>query len=93
MNVIVIRDSLRNEKAKQKRYEDEMEEQTMQQEKHINKLNLMINQAEQEMDRLQSRYKDAVQHRNDRYRLLVYCCKRFSKMTNGIKLFIPEESS
>ena len=66
MNALVIRDSLRNEKAKQKKIEDEFEEKTLQQDKHIAKMNLMINQAEQEMDRLQNRYKSAVQHRNDR---------------------------
>jgi len=46
MNSIVIRDSLRNELAKQMRIEEEMREKRKQQKMEIEKLNNMINHAE-----------------------------------------------
>ncbi|XP_019623769.1 PREDICTED: coiled-coil domain-containing protein 146-like [Branchiostoma belcheri] len=65
-NSIVVRDSLRNEVAKARRLEEEMREKREQQRMDIAKLNLMINQAEEEMVRLRKRYENAVQNRNDR---------------------------
>lgn len=46
MNSIVIRDSLRNELAKQMRIEEDMREKRKQQKMEIEKLNNMINHAE-----------------------------------------------
>lgn len=46
MNSIVIRDSLRNELAKQMRIEEQMREKRKQQKMEIEKLNNMINHAE-----------------------------------------------
>lgn len=66
MNGIVMRDSLRNEVAKQHRLEEEMREKREQQKMDIAKLNLMINQAEEQMMKLRKRYETAVQHRNKR---------------------------
>ncbi len=66
VNAIVIRDSLRNEVAKQRRIEEEMREKREQQRMDISKLNMLINQAEEQMVRLRKRYETAVQHRNDR---------------------------
>ena len=66
VNAIVIRDSLRNECAKQRRIEEEMREKREQQRMDISKLNMLINQAEEQMVRLRKRYENAVQHRNDR---------------------------
>ena len=65
-NAIVMKDSLRNEVAKQKRIEDEMREKRDQQRIDIQKLNLLINQSEEAMVQLRKRYETAVQHRNDR---------------------------
>ena len=61
-----MRDSLRNECAKQRRIEEEMREKREQQRMDISKLNMLINQAEEQMVRLRKRYENAVQHRNDR---------------------------
>lgn len=66
MNSIVIRDSLRNEMAKQQRLEEEMREKREQQKMDMAKLNLMINQGEEQMVKLRKRYEKNVQHRNDR---------------------------
>ncbi|ELU12496.1 hypothetical protein CAPTEDRAFT_228195 [Capitella teleta] len=66
VSAIVVRDSLRNEVAKQQRIEDEMREQREQQRMGIAKLNLLINQAEEQMVQLRKQYDTAVQHRNDR---------------------------
>ncbi|XP_038067979.1 coiled-coil domain-containing protein 146-like [Patiria miniata] len=66
VNAVVLRDQLRNELAKQQRIEEEMREKREQQRLDIAKLNLMINQAEEQMVRLRKRYETAVQHRNDR---------------------------
>ena len=66
VNSIVIRDSLRNELAKQHRIDDEMKEKREQQRMDIAKLNLMINQSEEQMMQLRKRYEGAVQSRNDR---------------------------
>ena len=65
-NNIVMKDSLRNEVAKQKRIEDDMREKREQQRMDIAKLNLLINQSEEAMVQLRKRYETAVQHRNDR---------------------------
>merc|ERR1712076_140844 len=64
-SAIVLRDSLRNEVAKQNRFEEEMREKREQQRMDIAKLNLLINQAEEQMVQLRKRYETAVQHRND----------------------------
>ena len=61
-----MKDSLRNEVAKQKRIDDEMREKREQQRMDIAKLNLLINQSEEAMVQLRKRYETAVQHRNDR---------------------------
>ncbi|XP_074646441.1 coiled-coil domain-containing protein 146-like [Tubulanus polymorphus] len=66
VNSIVIRDSLRNEMAKQQRVEEDMKEKREQLRMDISKLNAMINQAEEQMVQLRKRYESAVQHRNDR---------------------------
>jgi len=66
MNAIVMRDSLRNEMAKQQRLEEEMREKREQQKMDMQKLNLMINQGEEQMVKLRKRYEKNVQHRNDR---------------------------
>ena len=66
MNSIVIRDGLRNEMAKQQRLEEEMREKREQQKMDMGKLNLMINQGEEQMVKLRKRYEKNVQHRNDR---------------------------
>lgn len=65
-NAVVIRDTLRNEVAKQQRIRSEMQEKWEQQKLDIAKLNLLINQAEQQMQQLRRRYETAVDHRNDR---------------------------
>ena len=67
MNSIVIRDGLRNEMAKQTRLEEEMREKREQQKMDMSKLNLMINQGEEQMVKLRKRYEKNVQHRNDRW--------------------------
>ena len=66
VNAIVVRDSLRNEVSKQQHIEEEMREKREQQKMDIDKLNLLINQAEEQMVQLRKRYETAVQHRNDR---------------------------
>lgn len=66
MNAIVMRDSMRNELAKQQRLEEEMREKREQQKMDMSKLNLMINQGEEQMVKLRKRYEKNVQHRNDR---------------------------
>ncbi|XP_072026353.1 coiled-coil domain-containing protein 146-like [Amphiura filiformis] len=66
VNAVVLRDQLRNELGKQQRIEEEMREKREQQRLDIAKLNLMINQAEDQMVKLRKRYETAVQHRNDR---------------------------
>ena len=66
MNSIVIRDGLRNEMAKQQRLEEEMREKREQQKMDMSKLNIMINQGEEQMVKLRKRYEKNVQHRNDR---------------------------
>ncbi|XP_013383517.1 coiled-coil domain-containing protein 146 [Lingula anatina] len=71
INSIVIRDSLRNEVAKQERIDDELREKREQQKMDIAKLNMMINQAEQQMVELRKQYETSVQHRNDRGIVLV----------------------
>ncbi len=63
----MIRDSLRNETAKQQRIEEEMREKREQQRMDIAKLNLLINQAEEQMVKLRKRYETAVKHRDNRF--------------------------
>ena len=69
MNAIVMRDSMRNELAKQQRLEEEMREKREQQKMDMSKLNLMINQGEEQMVKLRKRYEKNVQHRNDRFEI------------------------
>lgn len=85
-NAIVIRDSLRNEVAKQQRIEEEMREKRGQHKMDIDKLNLLINQAEEQMVQLRKRYETAVQNRNDRYDITDY--KLSQSMANVICLLI-----
>ena len=66
VNSIVIRDSMRNEVAKQQRTDEEMREKRDQQKMDIAKLNMMINQAEEQMVELRKRYETAVKNRTDR---------------------------
>ncbi|BFZ08931.1 hypothetical protein BsWGS_11970 [Bradybaena similaris] len=66
MNAIVMRDSLRNEMSKQQQLQEEMREKREQQKMDMAKLNLMINQGEEQMVKLRKRYEESVQHRNDR---------------------------
>ncbi|XP_050405069.2 coiled-coil domain-containing protein 146 [Patella vulgata] len=66
MASIVERDSQRNEFAKQQRIHEDMRDTKDQQKMDIMKLNLMINQAEEQMVRLRKRYEVAVQNRNER---------------------------
>ncbi|XP_059175835.1 coiled-coil domain-containing protein 146-like [Physella acuta] len=66
MNAIVMRDSLRNEVAKQRQLEEELKEKRDQQRTDMAKLNVMINQGEEQMIKLRKRYERNVQHRNDR---------------------------
>ena len=67
VNAIVIRDSLRNEVAKQHRIESDMGNKKEQQRMDIAKLNLLINQNEEIMVDQRKRYEKAVQNRNDRF--------------------------
>ena len=57
---------MRNEVAKQQRTDEEMREQRDQQKMDIAKLNMMINQAEEQMVELRKRYETAVKNRADR---------------------------
>ena len=66
VNAITIRDSLRNEVAKQHRIEQDMSNKKEQQRMDIAKLNLLINQNEEIMVDQRKRYEKAVQNRNDR---------------------------
>ncbi|WAR25693.1 CC146-like protein [Mya arenaria] len=66
MNSVVMRDSLRNEVAKQQRIEEEMHDKRDQQKMDIGKLNMMINSAEEQMTKLRNRYEKAITHRNER---------------------------
>jgi len=67
MNSVVMRDSLRNEVAKQQRIEEEMHDKRDQQKMDIGKLNMMINSAEEQMTKLRNRYEKAITHRNERW--------------------------
>lgn len=66
MNSLVLRDSLRNERAKALTLESELAEKREQLKAQISKLNTLNNQAEEQMVQLRKRYEIAVQHRNDR---------------------------
>ncbi|XP_041349849.1 coiled-coil domain-containing protein 146-like [Gigantopelta aegis] len=63
---IELRDSLRKEVGKQQTIEESMREKRDQQKMDIAKLNMMINQAEEQMVKLRKRYEEAVKHRNNR---------------------------
>lgn len=67
MNSLVVRDSLRNERAKAMAIEAELNEKREQLKMQIGKLNMLNNQAEEGMVQLRKKYETAVQHRNDRY--------------------------
>nr|CAB3228172.1 coiled-coil domain-containing protein 146 [Phallusia mammillata] len=66
MNSLVLRDSLRNERAKALSLENELNEKREQLKMQIGKLNTLNNQAEEGMVQLRKKYETAVQHRNDR---------------------------
>ncbi|CAK8672362.1 coiled-coil domain-containing protein 146-like [Clavelina lepadiformis] len=66
MNSLVLRDSLRNERAKAIALESELNEKREQLKMQIGKLNTLNNQAEEGMVQLRKKYETAVQHRNDR---------------------------
>lgn len=66
VNAITMRDSLRNEVAKQHRIEQDMSNKKEQQRMDISKLNMLINQSEEVMVDQRKRYEKAVQNRNYR---------------------------
>ncbi|XP_069141238.1 coiled-coil domain-containing protein 146-like [Argopecten irradians] len=66
MNSIVMRDSLRNEVAKQTNIYNDMKATVEQQKMDLNKLNNMMNAGEEESTRLRNRYSKEEQKRNDR---------------------------
>ena len=74
MNSLVVRDSLRNERAKAMAIEAELNEKREQLKMQIGKLNMLNNQAEEGMVQLRKKYETAVQHRNDRYKTSVKVC-------------------
>jgi hypothetical protein len=66
MTNIVKRDSLLNELSKQKAVYMEMKAQQDQQKMDMSKLNMMINQGEEESTRLRDMYSKELKKRNDR---------------------------
>lgn len=66
MNSIVMRDSLRNEVAKQTNIYNDMRATVEQQKMDLNKLNNMMNQGEEESNGMRNRYIKEEQKRNDR---------------------------
>ncbi|XP_013065193.2 coiled-coil domain-containing protein 146-like [Biomphalaria glabrata] len=66
MNAIVMRDSLRNELTKQQHLAEEMKAKRDQQKVELGKLNLLINQGEEQMNKLKERFENNVKHRNER---------------------------
>jgi len=70
MNSVVMRDSLRNEVAKQTNIYNEMKATVEQQKMDLNKLNNMMNHGEDESNNLRSKYSEEEQKRNDRQAIL-----------------------
>ena len=64
-NTLSLRDSIRNEVAKQRERENEMKEQLEQQKMDINNYNTIINMCEMESVGLRQRYDESVKERND----------------------------
>lgn len=65
-NSIALRDSIRNEVAKQKLIQDEMKDIEEQQKMNINSYNNIVNSNEKDAIRLRKRYDDCVKERNNR---------------------------
>lgn len=75
MHSIVMRDGLRNEVAKQNAIYAEMKSTVEQQKMDLSKLNMMMNQGEDESSKLRERYSVEEKKRNDRWESLpVYTC-------------------
>lgn len=66
MTNVVKKDSLLNEVSKQKAVYTEMKAQSDQQKMDMSKLNMMINQGEEESTRLRDQYSKELKKRNDR---------------------------
>lgn len=66
MHSIVMRDGLRNEVAKQNGIYAEMKSTVEQQKMDLSKLNMMMNQGEDESSKLRERYSVEEKKRNDR---------------------------
>jgi len=66
MNTLVARDTLRNEQTKAVKHERSLMEEREQLKMEISRLNMLNNQAEENMVQLRKRYEESVQHRNDR---------------------------
>lgn len=66
MHSIVMRDGLRNEVAKQNAIYAEMKSTVEQQKMDLSKLNMMMNQGEDESSKLRERYSVEEKKRNDR---------------------------
>ena len=66
MHSIVMRDGLRNEVAKQNTIYAEMKSTVEQQKMDLSKLNMMMNQGEDESSKLRERYSVEEKKRNDR---------------------------
>ena len=62
-----MRDGLRNEVAKQMSLCNEMKATVEQQKMDLSKLNMMMNQGEEESSKLRDRYSKEEKKRNDRY--------------------------
>ncbi len=70
-DLVALRDSIRNEVAKQKYLLDEMKDIQEQQQMNINNYNDLLNYKEQESTRLRKRYEECVKERNARGIMLI----------------------
>jgi len=70
-NLVALRDSIRNEVAKQKFLLEDMKNVQEQQQMNINNYNNLLNYNEQESTRLRKRYEECVKERNARGILLI----------------------
>lgn len=67
VNSLIVRDSLRTEVSKQRSIAEDIREKQDQLRIDTAKLNLLINQSEEQMVQLRKRYEEEIQRRNDRY--------------------------
>ena len=65
-NAISLRDSIRNEVAKQRERQEEMNDLMEQQKMDISNYNTIVNMSEFELTRLHKRYDESVNERNNR---------------------------